>query len=193
MEETQERLLDTAATLFANHGYAGVSMREIARLVGLTQAAIYHHFANKDALYVAAIAYLFEQHSLGISEQLEAIDDPIQRLEVLVGAMLDIVDKDSRFLHIYTRELLEGDDKKLAAIAESAYSALYEPLYTLMCELAPGTEPQLLIFSLSGMIFHNLEARKIASYLPYATAGHIALPTLTRHITDLFLYGVNRK
>ena len=190
MEETQERLLDTAADLFATQGYAGVSMRDIARAVGITQAAIYHHFSNKDALYIAAIAYLFEQHTLGISEQLAAIDAPAQRLELLIGTMLEMMEKDPRFRLVYKRELLQGDEKKLADIAENAFTAFYEPLYTLMSELAPGSDPQLLIFSLAGMIFHHLEVRKLAPHLPHAVTGHTEIPVLTSHITRLFLYGV---
>jgi TetR/AcrR family transcriptional regulator len=191
MEQTRERLLNTAAEMFSTQGYAGVSMRGIARAVGITQAAIYHHFSNKEALYIAAITYLFEQHTLGISEQLSAIDDPAQRLELLIGAMLEVMEEDPRFRRIYMRELLEGDEQKLAAMAENAFTAFYEPLYELMGELAPGSDRQLLIFSLAGMIFHNLEARKLAPYLPHAAKGNTGIPSLARHISNLFLYGVN--
>ncbi len=192
MEQTQERLLDTAAGLFAKQGYAGVSMRDIARAVGVTQAAIYHHFPNKDALYIGAISYLFEQHTLGISEQMAAIDDPAKRLELLISTMLNIMEEDPRFRRIYMRELLEGDERKLAAIAENAFTAFYEPLYALMDELAPDSDPQLLIFSLAGMVFHQLEARKLAPYLPHAAKGRVEIPALAKHITTLFLYGAKQ-
>ena len=191
MEQTQERLLSAAADLFSIQGYAGVSMRDIARAVGITQAAIYHHFSNKDALYIATITYLFEQHTLGISEQMSAIDDPAQRLELLIGAMLEAAEKDPRFRRIYLRELLEGDQEKLAAIAENAFSAFYEPLYALMGELAPDSDSQLLIFSMAGMIFHHLDARKLAPHLPHTAAGDTGTSGLARHITSLFLHGVN--
>src|SRR5210317_1620068 len=191
MEQTQERLLNAAAELFSKQGYAGVSMRDIAGEVGFTQAAIYHHFSNKEALYIAAVTYLFEQHTLGISKQMSAIDDPAQRLELLIGTLLEVTEEDPRFRRIYMRELLEGDGQKLAAIAENAFIAFYEPLYALMGELAPDSDPQLLIFSMAGMIFHHLEARKLAPHLPHAAEGNTGIPLLARHITNLFLHGVN--
>lgn len=191
MEQTEDRLLSVAADMFSTQGYAGVSMRDIARAVGITQAAIYHHFSSKDALYIAAIAFVFEQHTLGISEQMSAIDCPAQRLELLIGTMLEIMDEDPRFRRIYLRELLEGDEQKLAAIAENAFAVFYEPLYELMGELAPDSDGQLLIFSLAGMFFHHLEARKLAPHLPHAAKGSDDIPSLARHITNLFLYGVN--
>jgi AcrR family transcriptional regulator len=46
-------LLDAALELFAERGFAGTTVRQIARAVGVTDAAIYAHFANKQALFDA--------------------------------------------------------------------------------------------------------------------------------------------
>ena len=192
MQETQERLLDTAADLFAKQGYAGVSMRDIARAVGITQAAIYHHFANKDALYIAAVTFLFEQNTLGLSDQLTAAIAPEKRLELLIAATLENMEKDPRFRLIYMRELLQGGEGNLAEISQNAFVVFYQPLYALMSELAPDKDAQLLIFSLAGMIFHHLEVRKIAPYLPNPSSADLDMPSLARHISDLFLNGVTQ-
>ena len=103
MEQTQERLLNAAADMFSTQGYAGVSMRDIARAVGITQAAIYHHFSNKDALYVAAVTFVFERQTQELSKQMSEIGDPTDRLELLVGALLEVMDEDPRFRKIYCR------------------------------------------------------------------------------------------
>lgn len=50
---TRERLLDAALELFARHGYAGTSLRQIAEAVGVRESAIYAHFAGKQAIYDA--------------------------------------------------------------------------------------------------------------------------------------------
>lgn len=190
MEETQERLLDNAIELFAERGYAGVSMRDIAASVEITPAAIYHHFASKEALYIGAITYLFDKLTLGIGDRLAPIGDPAVRLELLTSSMLHVLEEDPRFRRIYLRELLEGDEHKLAALAKNTFAGFYEPLYTLMQELAPDRDPQLLIFSLAGLVFHHLEVRKLAPHLPNPLPGGRDLSTLAAHITQLFLYGV---
>ena len=140
-------------------------------------------------MYIAAIAYLFDQHTLGISEHMSAIDDPAERLECVIAEMLEVSERDPRFRRIYLRELLEGDEKKLSALAENAFAAFYEPLYELMGELAPGRDQQLLIFSMAGMIFHHLETRKLAPSLPHALNREIEVGDIARHITGLFLRG----
>jgi AcrR family transcriptional regulator len=58
------KILTEAATLFVVSGYHAVSMREIAATVGASKAAIYYHFADKEALLLAimeqSLAHLVE-------------------------------------------------------------------------------------------------------------------------------------
>src|SRR5262252_4697339 len=53
---TRDVILDAAGRRFAERGFAGVSVREIAADAGLkNQASLYHHFKNKKALYEAVL------------------------------------------------------------------------------------------------------------------------------------------
>jgi len=52
-EKTAERILDAAEMLFAERGYDGTSLREIARIAEIQQPGLYNHFKNKEALYAA--------------------------------------------------------------------------------------------------------------------------------------------
>lgn len=47
---TKERILEAAIDLFAERGYADVSIREIARAVGIRESSIYNHFAGKQQI-----------------------------------------------------------------------------------------------------------------------------------------------
>src|SRR3954471_15479210 len=70
--DTRQDILDAALDLFAENGFFGTSMREIARAVGVRESALYHHFTSKEALFealmneaameaIAGIATVFEQ------------------------------------------------------------------------------------------------------------------------------------
>lgn len=48
--DTRRRILEVAAKLFAAHGFAGTSIRDIAEELCLTKAALYYHFSSKDEL-----------------------------------------------------------------------------------------------------------------------------------------------
>jgi AcrR family transcriptional regulator len=54
-ELTAERILDAAEALFAEHGYAGTTLRDVATRVELRIPSLYNHFPSKDALYAAVL------------------------------------------------------------------------------------------------------------------------------------------
>lgn len=56
--DTRRDILDRALDLFAAHGFAGTSMRDIARAVGVGESALYHHFVAKDAILEALLGEL---------------------------------------------------------------------------------------------------------------------------------------
>lgn len=54
-ESRAEEIVDTAAELFARHGLDGVSINAIATAAGTSKANVFHHFGNKNALYMAVL------------------------------------------------------------------------------------------------------------------------------------------
>ncbi|MDF5758932.1 TetR/AcrR family transcriptional regulator [Spongiactinospora sp. TRM90649] len=66
---TRELLLAAAAQVFAEHGYAGASVDEIAAQAGYTIGALYSHFSGKDELFLT----LFDLHAAGHLRDIEEI------------------------------------------------------------------------------------------------------------------------
>ena len=54
-EATRAALLVEATTLFAERGYAGTSLEDVASATRVTRGAVYHHFASKQALFEAVL------------------------------------------------------------------------------------------------------------------------------------------
>ena len=52
---TKTRILETAESLFARHGYAATSLRDITEAAGANVAAVNYHFGSKEALLVAVL------------------------------------------------------------------------------------------------------------------------------------------
>jgi Transcriptional regulator len=57
-ERTEALILKTALRLMHEHGFDGVSIREICREAGITTGAFYHHFTSKDVLLLACFGPL---------------------------------------------------------------------------------------------------------------------------------------
>jgi AcrR family transcriptional regulator len=72
--ETRERLIDAAGRVFAERGYRGATMREIADRAGATLAAAHYHFGSKQDLYREVARAHFERLERRLAESGGAID-----------------------------------------------------------------------------------------------------------------------
>ena len=86
-EPTRDRILDAARNLFDAEGEAGLSMRRIATVVGITPMAIYRHYADKDALKNALMLHGFAAWEARVGTI--AVTDPLAWLAALGEAYLD--------------------------------------------------------------------------------------------------------
>ena len=64
----KEKILDIAEGLFTELGYKSVSIRDIAQACGVTNAALYYHFENKEALF----AEVLENHVQRLSDHMRS-------------------------------------------------------------------------------------------------------------------------
>jgi AcrR family transcriptional regulator len=89
---TRAALVSAARGLLTERGYAGVSTPEIAEAAGVTRGALYHQFADKQALLTAVV----EQVEQAVTERLVATvaahapADPLAALHIAVDAWLDL-------------------------------------------------------------------------------------------------------
>ena len=74
---TRESILMAALRLFSRNGYEGTSMRDIAGEVGISQGAIYKHFAGKDALLEAICTRMEEDDAMHAEAAGVPAEDPL--------------------------------------------------------------------------------------------------------------------
>lgn len=79
VDDTRALLLAAARDLFLETGVAGFSLREVARRVGISPAAVYRHFEHKEALITAACTQGFQIFSSYLVRSLSA-PTPFERL-----------------------------------------------------------------------------------------------------------------
>jgi AcrR family transcriptional regulator len=84
--DTKAALLEAALRLFARHGYAGTSIRAIAREVGLSESVLYAHFDGKRDLYEAAMALAGPQVAVTVAAGPD--EDPAAFVRRFAAAML---------------------------------------------------------------------------------------------------------
>ena len=79
-----ESVLAVAVAVFNERGYDGTSMEDLARRLGITKSAIYHHVQSKEALLALALDRA-HQGLLAVAEEIRGMEAPaVDRLERLV-------------------------------------------------------------------------------------------------------------
>jgi AcrR family transcriptional regulator len=102
----REEILEIAVGLFASRGYHGVSMDDIGSAAGVTGPALYHHFAGKEAMLVAALIPVSEGLLDGGRGRVsEHSDDPRSALEALVDFHVEFALAQPAVIALHLHEL----------------------------------------------------------------------------------------
>jgi AcrR family transcriptional regulator len=117
--DTKAALLDAALRLFAQKGYAGTSIRAIAREVGLSESVLYAHFDGKQALYDAAMALAGPQAATVAID--DAPEDPAAFVELFAARVLTAWDtpRSRQVTSLVSRDGLIHDDALNAGIEDA--------------------------------------------------------------------------
>ncbi|MBT8160144.1 MULTISPECIES: TetR family transcriptional regulator [Arthrobacter] len=83
--DSRERILATARRLFAEHGFEGTSLRQVAREAEVDPAMVHHFFDGKDELF--ALSVELPANPAEVLSGVESVD-PGQRAEAIVRAVL---------------------------------------------------------------------------------------------------------
>ncbi|MBN6039645.1 TetR/AcrR family transcriptional regulator [Amycolatopsis sp. 195334CR] len=88
-DATRTALLAAATARFAEHGYAATTLEDVAADIQATRGAVYHHFANKTALFEAVVEELQIDLVRRITEAAAGMTDPWEVASRAVGVFLD--------------------------------------------------------------------------------------------------------
>jgi AcrR family transcriptional regulator len=131
---TREKILDTAESLYARFGFAGVGMRAVAESVGVSKSALFHHFPSKRELWAA----VHERCFLEFDARLEAADarahDARERLRLFVESVIDALVENPARAPLLLRSLFEVDNE------EPADQAARDVLQRVLARVAASLE-----------------------------------------------------
>lgn len=87
--DRRAELIEKAAHLFGERGYANTSMRDISAAFGILHGSIYHHFGSKEELFITVYASGVDRFVKDVEKAIEPLSDPWQRLEAACIAHLE--------------------------------------------------------------------------------------------------------
>ncbi len=132
-EQTRARILRSAAECFARRGYDATGVAEICRRAGVSKGALYHHFSNKQALFLE----LLNEWLVGLDEQLAELAQteatvPERLVSMVAAAQQVFVDARGHlpiYLEFWSRASKDADTREATIGHYRRYQAFFEQLY----------------------------------------------------------------
>jgi AcrR family transcriptional regulator len=186
-ERTRAKVFETALGLFRQRGFEQTTMREIAKGVGLSLGAAYHHFPSKDALVLEYYRWMQSEHEARVERaSRETPDESLQgRLARLLESKLELLSEDRRLLSALFRGLVDPEgslsvfSEETAAIrqrSQAQFEALFadlevEPeLKALLGRATWGAHLALFLYFVHDRSQDHSRTRRLASELSTLTA-----------------------
>jgi len=195
--ETRGRLLAAGARLFADHGYAHVTVRDICGAARANIAAVNYHFAGKAGLYNEVVQSAIHTMQNVTTEAMLAGEgkNAEERLRAYVDVFLTRIaaeDADGWIHNIMLRELSEPTDA-LDRVVEEVLRPRMAYLRSIMAELlgchVDDTRVARCAFSVHAQCVATMN-KPIAQRLNPAYAGPDAVRSMVDHITEFSLAGL---
>jgi len=181
LEERRALILETAASRFEAKGYAGTSVDEIARDLGISKAAVYHYWGSKEELLEGiqdrALALLREK-----LDRLDEEDNPYEtHFEATVAAYIDAVLENKSFVSVLLRDFVSSERTR-----ERQRAFRHQCREMLEREIAAGniraSDPEVLTLAIVGL------CSTIASW--YEPAGKLRPKEVKRVYLGLITRGL---
>lgn len=139
MKSTKEKLLETAAEMFAARGFDGVSTRDLARESGVNLCSINYYFGTKQKLYEAVMENVYNhilQNCLASLKSASEIPNPLppkEEIKRIIGSFFDFL---CNFIVSDTQaKLLVKEMFTPTPVYDKFYSGIFEPVLRHISEL----------------------------------------------------------
>jgi AcrR family transcriptional regulator len=183
-DERLERLLSTAARVFADNGYHATTMRDLARATGMSLAGIYYYVQGKDELLFLIQERCFQRVLAGAETAIAEADGAGDRVARFIRHHVDFFAR-----HMSEMKVLSHEAKSLTGARLEKINRLkrryVDLLSRLIAELDAGgdgwPDPRIAAYALFGMMNWI--------YTWYDAKGPISPEMLADHFAQLFLTG----
>ncbi|MFN8015382.1 MAG: TetR/AcrR family transcriptional regulator [Acidimicrobiia bacterium] len=191
VSETKTHILKAALKRFADHGYAGVSLNDIAEDVGIKKPTILHHFSSKEALYRAVILDEFSDWVFLMTDAIGKNLNGWDQVEQLLRAAFTFFEQHPYFVRIARREALDPESLFSTELGIALKPLVEQGSQYLQSEMDAGRlnyfEPrQLLITGYGASLSYLSDASLVNAVIDGDPLSKDALQTRREHVLAIF-------
>jgi AcrR family transcriptional regulator len=188
--ETAEEILKAAQELFYIKGYENASTREISKKVGISKAALYHHFKNKEEILFRICLQAADEL---VNNMKQAIERNIHSGKPLKEQLTDVLVeyaktymKNENFNKILLHDIEYLPEDKKQIIHQKEKENVHQLRNFIESIMAQGSFRKLN----STVVTFSIIASLHWLYFWYKPTGHLSLTEVAEEMADLFLKGL---
>lgn len=194
----EQAILDAAEILFAQKGFDAVSMSAIATLANTSKPNIYHHFKNKNDLYLAVMKAAVRRTSALLDMLEDAPGTFSQRLIEFSRGQLDNIMGHKRSTQLVLRETLSEGSQHGQEIARLVMGEVFNRLVEMVHqgqrvnEFRKDIDPVLAAFTIMSANMFFFQASPVIQHIPEIDFTEDA-KTYSNAVMDLLINGMLEK
>ena len=169
----QTQIIETVIVLAAEHSPGQITMQEIADVIGLSQGALFRHFPNKEAIWLAVIAWLEDTLLGALEAAASAAASPLNGLQQVFFSHVDFVVARPGVPRLIFNELQQPADSAIKAAVRQMLRRYRRLVSGLLSAAAAGGEidrnvdvgaaATLFLGSIQGLVMQSMLAEHVKS------------------------------
>ncbi|GJF31087.1 TetR family transcriptional regulator [Kitasatospora sp. NE20-6] len=169
---TADDWAQAALTVFGEGGLAAVAVEPLAAKLGTTKGSFYWHFANRDAVVVAALSLWEQRFTEATIAALAAEPDPVARLRALFTRVSGFAEQNAVAVNV----LASADHELVAPVVRRVVQRRIDYLVGLFEEIGfpPAVARQRATLGYTAHVGHDQLAARLPGSLPLNSAGQLA-------------------
>ena len=150
-------VMQRAAVAFADHGYSGVSVRDLADICNISAPSLYHYFGSKEQFFDAVCSERYRAAWDTVYRAVPADADLLTKMEVVAACIFDILVGDQVLFQLLRRDLIEGSVAGREPRSRRQHQALLDLTTEVLMERFSESDSRQLAFTTAALVFGYCE------------------------------------
>ena len=184
---SRDKILAVATKMFAEYGFAAISIRDIAGACGVSIPSIYHFFDDKDTLYVRCYEQIFRAASAELHAVMMRAEPGHDRVREFTIGLCDLLLNNHDFRRLFQRELLREERRTIDQLTTHHFHDEFKLLTKEIASLTGDKQAMDRAFSIYALVFGLIQMRRIGELAGMSKSIALTPQHLASHVLGIVL------